>query len=155
MPRLQRTPPPNASVPRWCNCPLRRTRARLVAFTGRSRTCTRRTTPGSWRRRGRRGPPGAAATATRPSEGALDRMAVGAFLCLCHHLRDRSDAVPNVDLMAVGGFCRNCLSKVRARPRSRLVRDDADGTTTAGRTPHFVNADARMNNLKNEPFLEF
>jgi hypothetical protein len=33
-----------------------------------------------------------------------------AFRTLVHHLRDRTD-VQNIDLMNLGGFCRNCLSK--------------------------------------------
>ena len=69
----------------------------------------------------------------RPSEGALDRMRAGAFLRLCRHLRDRSDAVPNVELMAVSGFCRNCLPKVSARfIGPLLVRDDAEGNDDRG-----------------------
>jgi hypothetical protein len=41
-------------------------------------------------------------TATR------DAIEAAAFRRLLHHLRLRSD-VQNVDLMGVGGFCRNCL----------------------------------------------
>lgn len=33
-----------------------------------------------------------------------------AFRRLVQHLRDRSD-VQNIDLMNIGGFCRNCLSR--------------------------------------------
>ncbi len=36
----------------------------------------------------------------------------GAFRSLCMHLAERSDAVQNIDLMTVAGFCRNCLAKV-------------------------------------------
>jgi len=43
-----------------------------------------------------------------------EKLQAGAFQNLCQHLRDRSDAVPNMDLMTVSGFCRNCLAKVRA-----------------------------------------
>jgi len=32
-----------------------------------------------------------------------------AFRRLVHHLRERND-VQNIDLMELGGFCRNCLS---------------------------------------------
>ncbi len=42
-------------------------------------------------------------TATR------DRIEAAAFRRLLAHLRHRAD-VQNVDLMGVGGFCRNCLS---------------------------------------------
>lgn len=38
-----------------------------------------------------------------------DRVAAAAFRRLVRHLRHRSDA-QNVDLMGLGGFCRNCLS---------------------------------------------
>ena len=38
-----------------------------------------------------------------------DSVAAGAFWRLIDHLRHRSD-VQNVDLMGIGGFCRNCLS---------------------------------------------
>ena len=40
------------------------------------------------------------------------RLQAGAFLSLCYHLRKHSDAVQNMELMAISGFCRNCLSKV-------------------------------------------
>lgn len=45
------------------------------------------------------------------SERVMVRLRAGAFLSLCHHLRDRSDGVQNMDLMSIGGFCRNCLAK--------------------------------------------
>ncbi len=32
------------------------------------------------------------------------------FRRLIHHFRERTD-VQNIDLMTIGGFCRNCLSK--------------------------------------------
>jgi uncharacterized protein len=38
-----------------------------------------------------------------------DQLAAAAFHRLVDHLRMRSD-VQNVDLMGVGGFCRNCLA---------------------------------------------
>ena len=41
-------------------------------------------------------------------------MAAGAFRALCEHLQQRGDQVQNIDLMTVGGFCRNCLAKVRS-----------------------------------------
>ncbi len=44
----------------------------------------------------------------------MEHMAAGAFVELCEHLRLRSDVVQNIDLMTVGGFCRNCLAKVRS-----------------------------------------
>ena len=44
----------------------------------------------------------------------IRRLEAGAFQSLCEHLRERSDEVPNIDLMTVSGFCRNCLSKVRS-----------------------------------------
>ncbi len=45
------------------------------------------------------------------SERVIVSLRAGAFLSLCHHLRDRSDEVQNIDLMSIGGFCRNCLAK--------------------------------------------
>lgn len=38
-----------------------------------------------------------------------DRLAAAAFRRLVEHLQMRTD-VQNVDLMGVGGFCRNCLA---------------------------------------------
>lgn len=38
-----------------------------------------------------------------------DRIEAAAFRRLLAHLRGRTD-VQNVDLMGIGGFCRNCLS---------------------------------------------
>ena len=45
------------------------------------------------------------------SERVMVRLRAGAFLSLCRHLRDRSDVVQNMELMTIGGFCRNCLAK--------------------------------------------
>lgn len=44
----------------------------------------------------------------RISDEERERIEAAAFRRLVAHLRHRSD-VQNVDLMAVGGFCRNCL----------------------------------------------
>jgi hypothetical protein len=43
----------------------------------------------------------------------LEKLEAGAFRQLCTHLQERSDVVPNMDLMTLSGFCRNCLAKVR------------------------------------------
>ena len=43
------------------------------------------------------------------------QLEAAAFRSLCAHLKERSDSVPNIDLMTVSGFCRNCLAKVRQR----------------------------------------
>jgi len=40
------------------------------------------------------------------------KIEAGAFKSLLQHLSERSDAVQNIDLMSVSGFCRNCLAKV-------------------------------------------
>lgn len=48
------------------------------------------------------------------------RLRAGAFLSLCHHLRNRSDEVQNIDLMTIGGFCRNCLAKVSVRTSRKV-----------------------------------
>ncbi|PZU06910.1 DUF1244 domain-containing protein [Sphingomonas sp.] len=42
-------------------------------------------------------------------EDISDAVAADAFRRLVRHLRHRTD-VQNVDLMGVGGFCRNCLA---------------------------------------------
>ena len=42
----------------------------------------------------------------------LTHLQSGAFRRLCQHLRERSNEVQNIDLMALSGFCRNCLAKV-------------------------------------------
>jgi uncharacterized protein len=34
-----------------------------------------------------------------------------AFRALIHHLMDKRPDVQNIDLMTLGGFCRNCLSR--------------------------------------------
>ena len=34
-----------------------------------------------------------------------------AFRALRHHLMDKRPEVQNIDLMNLGGFCRNCLSR--------------------------------------------
>eukprot|EP00578_Thalassiosira_sp_NH16_P014587 CAMPEP_0181121350 /NCGR_PEP_ID=MMETSP1071-20121207/24693_1 /TAXON_ID=35127 /ORGANISM="Thalassiosira sp., Strain NH16" /LENGTH=535 /DNA_ID=CAMNT_0023206167 /DNA_START=55 /DNA_END=1662 /DNA_ORIENTATION=- len=64
-----------------------------------------------------------------PSDQIMERMAAGAFRALCEHLRARSDEVQNMDLMTVGGFCRNCLAKwmvLEARKLSKRLRTDED-----------------------------
>jgi hypothetical protein len=46
------------------------------------------------------------------SQRIQTRLQARAFESLCEHLRARSDLVPNMDLMTISGFCRNCLAKV-------------------------------------------
>lgn len=46
------------------------------------------------------------------SDDVMEQMCAAAFRSLCDHLRQRSDEVQNIDLMSIGGFCRNCLAKV-------------------------------------------
>jgi len=67
----------------------------------------------------------------------IKRLESGAFQSLCEHLRQRSDEVPNMDLMAVSGFCRNCLSKwlvVEARKLSDSIQKKAEGDEGKGET---------------------
>eukprot|EP00535_Pseudo-nitzschia_heimii_P002249 CAMPEP_0197186314 /NCGR_PEP_ID=MMETSP1423-20130617/13686_1 /TAXON_ID=476441 /ORGANISM="Pseudo-nitzschia heimii, Strain UNC1101" /LENGTH=410 /DNA_ID=CAMNT_0042637589 /DNA_START=26 /DNA_END=1258 /DNA_ORIENTATION=+ len=67
----------------------------------------------------------------------IKRLESGAFKSLCEHLRERSDEVPNIDLMTVSGFCRNCLSKwlvVEARKLSDSIRKKA-GNESEGENP--------------------
>ena len=50
-----------------------------------------------------------------------DQIEAAAFRRLLHHLQTRTD-VQNVDLMGVGGFCRNCLGDWCRKPPKRRVR---------------------------------
>jgi hypothetical protein len=43
-------------------------------------------------------------------ERTIERIEAAAFRKLVEHLRERND-VQNIDLMNLGGFCRNCISK--------------------------------------------
>jgi len=56
----------------------------------------------------------------------IKRLESGAFQSLCTHLRERSDQVPNLDLMTLSGFCRNCLAKwlvLEARKLSDSIQE--------------------------------
>jgi uncharacterized protein len=61
-------------------------------------------------------------------EATRERLEAAAFRRLLHHLHHRTD-VQNVDLMGVGGFCRNCLSdwlgEAAAERGIALSKDDA------------------------------
>jgi len=62
----------------------------------------------------------------------IKRLESGVFQSLCTHLRERSDEVPNIDLMTVSGFCRNCLSKwlvIEARKLSDSIQKK-DGSSS-------------------------
>lgn len=48
----------------------------------------------------------------RLGDSLTEKLQALAFQELCQHLRDRSDEVANIDMMALTGFCRNCLAKV-------------------------------------------
>ncbi|KAL7530380.1 hypothetical protein ACHAXR_005993, partial [Thalassiosira sp. AJA248-18] len=61
------------------------------------------------------------------SNPIMEQMTAGAFRALCEHLRVRSDQVQNMDLMTIGGFCRNCLAKwmvIEARTLSKNLHLD-------------------------------
>ena len=45
-----------------------------------------------------------------PLDQLDDTIAAAAFRRLVRHLRHRTDA-PNIELMGLAGFCRNCLSE--------------------------------------------
>ena len=45
------------------------------------------------------------------SPAEIERVEAAAFRSLVAHLRATSDAVSNIDLMGLAGFCRNCLAK--------------------------------------------
>lgn len=51
----------------------------------------------------------------------VEKLEAGAFRSLCEHLQLHSDAVQNIDLMALSGFCRNCLAKWMVLEARRLV----------------------------------
>jgi len=53
-----------------------------------------------------------------------DRVAAAAFRRLVRHLQLRDDA-PNVDLMGLAGFCRNCLSDWVAEAGAGTLDKDA------------------------------
>jgi hypothetical protein len=40
-----------------------------------------------------------------------DDLKAAAFASLCDHLRQKPSEVSNIEMMSVGGFCRNCLAK--------------------------------------------
>ncbi len=52
-----------------------------------------------------------------------------AFRALVHHLMDKRPEVQNIDLMNLGGFCRNCLSRwyqeAAAKKGIELTKDAA------------------------------
>lgn len=56
----------------------------------------------------------------------VEKLEAGAFRSLCSHLQERSDAVQNIDLMSVSGFCRNCLAKVSLSNMLLLLYADND-----------------------------
>lgn len=58
----------------------------------------------------------------QPNDTIMEHMAAGAFTSLCDHLRLHSDDVQNIDLMTIGGFCRNCLAKVWHITRMMMAR---------------------------------
>ena len=59
-------------------------------------------------------------------EKTQTELEAAAFRRLVSHLRERTD-VQNIDLMNLGGFCRNCLSKwYRAAAEERGLELDYD-----------------------------
>ena len=72
------------------------------------------------------------------------KLEAGAFASLCAHLQDRSDAVQNIDLMTLSGFCRNCLAKwlvVEARQLSADLKAKADESSNTNAN---ANANAQL-----------
>jgi molybdopterin adenylyltransferase len=53
----------------------------------------------------------------------LEMLEAGAFRHLVAHLKERSDQVQNIDLMTIGGFCRNCLAKWMVVEARRISQD--------------------------------
>mmetsp|Transcript_26440 Transcript_26440/g.39099 ORF Transcript_26440/g.39099 Transcript_26440/m.39099 type:complete len:376 (-) Transcript_26440:1902-3029(-) len=65
------------------------------------------------------------------SPSLIEKLQAGAFRSLCQHLKDHSNEVQNIDLMAVSGFCRNCLAKwivMEARDISASMSQDTGET---------------------------
>jgi hypothetical protein len=60
-----------------------------------------------------------------------------AFRRLVQHLRERTD-VPNIDLMELAGFCRNCLARWyrEAAEERSLELSDADARATVYGMPY-------------------
>ncbi|KAL3924653.1 MAG: hypothetical protein SGARI_005993, partial [Bacillariaceae sp.] len=60
----------------------------------------------------------------------VEKLEAGAFQALVEHLKERSNEVPNIDLMTVSGFCRNCLAKWLVVEARKMANDtssvDAD-----------------------------
>jgi Protein of unknown function (DUF1244) len=52
------------------------------------------------------------------NSAVVEKLEAGAFRELCRHLQERGDAVQNMDLMTLSGFCRNCLAKVSSSSSS-------------------------------------
>ena len=65
-----------------------------------------------------------------PDEASRDRIEAAAFRRLLKLLAARTD-VQNVDLMGVGGFCRNCLGDwiAEAATEAGMAIDHADART--------------------------
>lgn len=66
-----------------------------------------------------------------PDDATRDRIEAAAFRRLLAHLAHRTD-VQNVDLMGVGGFCRNCLGDWIAE----AARDEGLAIDTAAARTH-------------------
>jgi hypothetical protein len=64
-------------------------------------------------------------------DATRDRIQAAAFRRLVQHLQLRSD-VQNVDLMGIGGFCRNCLGDwlAEAATDAGVTLDHADARTS-------------------------
>lgn len=69
-----------------------------------------------------------------------DAVAAAAFRRLVHHLRHRTDA-ENIELMALAGFCRNCLSD--------WVQEASQNTNTA------LDKDAAREAIYGMPYAEW
>ena len=70
-------------------------------------------------------------------ENTMIQMQAAAFRRLVEHLQHRTD-VQNVDLMGVGGFCRNCLGdwlKAAGAPLGVTLSKDAARTLVHGMAP--------------------
>mmetsp|Transcript_9898 Transcript_9898/g.14770 ORF Transcript_9898/g.14770 Transcript_9898/m.14770 type:complete len:540 (-) Transcript_9898:123-1742(-) len=65
---------------------------------------------------------------THFAEDVRTHLEAGAFKAICNHLSDRSAEIQNIDLMIVGGFCRNCLAKWLVKEARSLSSDIVAGS---------------------------
>lgn len=64
-------------------------------------------------------------------EATRTELEAAAFRALVHHLMEKRPDVQNIDLMNLGGFCRNCLSRwYQEAANARGIDMDKDAART-------------------------